>query len=116
VKRITQIFKDLMTPDDQAQSWYGWVTNQMSHAFLGAIIATFTGAYWFIVTIAFAVTKEGFDLYRALSGPALLDSLNDILFWVMGAGAVAGGQFKFWFVFGLFVLLCFGAYYRVKRK
>lgn len=116
MKRITQVFKDLMTPDDQALDWYGWVTNQMSHAFLGALIATFTGAYWLIVTIAFAVTKEGFDLYKAFSGPALLDSLNDILFWVMGAGTVSGGQLKFWFVLGLFVLLCFGAYCKVKRK
>jgi len=116
MKRITQVFKDLMTPDDQAQSWYGWATNQMSHAFLGALIATFTGAYWLIVTIAFAVTKEGFDLYKAFSGPALMDSITDILFWVGGAGSVSGGDYRYWFVFGLFVLLSVGVYFRVKRK
>lgn len=105
-----------MTPDDQAQSWYGWTTNQMSHAFLGAIIATFTGAYWLVVTIAFAVTKEGFDLSKSVNTHALLDSLNDILFWVLGAGSVSGGDYRYWFVFGLFSLLSVGVYFRVKRK
>lgn len=116
MKRITKIFKDLMTPDDQSQSWYAWATNQMSHAFLGALIATFTGIYWFVVTIAFAVTKEGFDLSKAANSKALLDSLNDIFFWVLGAGSVSGGSYKYWFVVAFFIFLCIGVYYRVKRK
>lgn len=104
-----------MTPDDQAQSWYAWATNQMSHAFLGALIAVFAGTYWFIAVLALAVTKEGFDLYKAFSSHALLDSLNDILFWVFGAGAVASDDYRYWFIFGLFIILCIGAYYRVKK-
>lgn len=115
MKRITQVFKDLMTPDSQDQSWYAWATNQLSHAFLGAIIATFTGSYWLVVTIIFAVTKEGFDLYRAFSSKALLDSRNDILFWVLGAGTVAGGNYKYWCASVLFVLFCYGVYSRIKK-
>lgn len=116
MKRITQVFKDLMTPDDQARSWYSWATNQMSHAFLGAVVAMFSGAYWLIATMALAITKEGFDLYKGFSGRALLDSFNDIVFWVMGAGSVSGGNYKYWFIFGLFVLLSVGICFRVKRK
>lgn len=116
MKRITRIFKDLMTPDDQSQSWYGWATNQMSHAFLGALIAVFAGAYWFWAALGVAVLKEGFDLYKVFSGPAVVDSITDILFWVGGAGAVSGEDYRYWFVFGLFVLLSVGVYFRVKRK
>ena len=115
MKRITQVFKDLMTPDAQDSSWYGWVTNQLSHAFLGAVVALFAGAYWFVAVLTLAITKEGFDLYKGFSSHALLDSLNDILFWVMGAGAVASDSYKYWFIFGLFVLICIGSYYRVKK-
>ncbi len=116
MKWTTRIFKDLMTPDDQAQSWYGWATNQMSHAFLGAFIAVFAGAYWLITTLGVAVAKEGFDLYRVFTWPSVVDSLTDILFWIGGAGVVAGGEYRYWFAFGLFVLLGIGVYFRAKKK
>lgn len=105
-----------MKPDDQAQSWYGWATNQMSHAFLGALIAVFAGVYWLWVTLGVAVAKEGFDLFRVFSSPALVDSLTDILFWVGGAGVVAGGEYRYWFVGGLVALLVVGIYFRAKKK
>jgi hypothetical protein len=116
MKWTTKVFKELMTPDDQKQSWYAWVTNQMSHAFLGALIAVFAGAYWLITTLGVAIVKEGFDIYRVFSGPAIIDSITDILFWIGGAGVVAGGEYRYWFAAGLFVLLVVGVYFRVKRK
>jgi hypothetical protein len=116
MKRITEVFKYLMKPDAQEQSWYAWATNQMSHAFLGALIAVFAGAYWLITTLGVAVAKEGFDLYKLFTWPSLSDSLTDILFWVGGAGVVAGGDYRYWFVLGLFVLLAAGIYFRIKRK
>ena len=116
MKRITQVFKDLMTPDAQEQSWYGWATNQLSHAFLGAVVALFTGAYWFAAVVILAVTKEGFDLYKVFNSRALLDSLNDILFWVFGAGMVSGGDYRYWFAVGLIVLFIIGVYFRTGKK
>jgi hypothetical protein len=88
VKRITQVFKDLMTPDDQAQSWYGWATNQMSHAFLGAVISAIVGVWGILVVVAIAVIKEGFDVIK---GAKLLDALLDVAFWVLGAVATHSG-------------------------
>lgn len=105
-----------MTPDDQPQSWYAWATNQMSHAFLGALIATFAGAYWLVLVLGAAILKEGLDLYRLFTWPSAVDSLTDILFWVGGAGVVAGGEYRYYFAFGLFVLLCVGIYFRAKKK
>ena len=116
MKRITKVFKDLMTPDDQSQSWYAWATNQMSHAFLGALIATFAGGYWLIAVLGFAIAKEASDLYKVFNSRAIVDSITDILFWVGGAGVVAGGDYRYWFAVGLFCLLVAGVYCRVKRK
>lgn len=115
MKKVTKVFKDLMTPDDQSESWYGWATNQMSHAFLGALIAIFAGTYWLFVTMIFAVTKEGFDLYRAFNVQAFIDSITDILFWIGGSGVVSGGEYRYLFALGLFVLLSVGIYYRIKK-
>jgi hypothetical protein len=116
MKRITRIFKDLMTPDDQSQSWYAWATNQMSHAFLGALIAVFTGGYWLVATLIVAVIKEILDLSKSFRSKALSDSLSDILFWVCGAGIVAGGEYGYWFAFVLFIMLVIGIRSRVKKK
>ena len=116
MKRITQVFKDLMTPDDQGQSWYAWATNQMSHAFLGALIATFAGAYWLVTVLGVAMAKEGFDLYKVFNSRAIVDSITDVLFWVGGAGVVAGGDYRYWFVGGLFILFCVGVYFRTGKK
>lgn len=105
-----------MTPDDQAQSWYGWATNQMSHAFLGALIAVFAGTYWVVSVLLVAVTKESFDLYRFFSINAIIDSLNDILFWIAGAGVVGSPEYRYWFLAGFFILLSVGIYFRIKKK
>ena len=116
MKRITQVFKDLMVPDDQAQSWYGWATNQMSHAFLGVLIADFSGGYWLVATIIVAVIKEILDLSESFRSKALSDSLSDILFFVCGAGIISGGDYSHWFTAVLFIRLLIGIRSRAKKK
>lgn len=115
MKRITQVFKDLMTPDDQSQSWYGWATNQLSHAFLGAVVALFAGAYWFVVVIALAAIKEAFDLFKVFNRRALLDSLVDISFWLLGAGIVVSEEYKLWIIGAFLLLISVGVYPRIRK-
>lgn len=116
MKAITQVFKDLMTPDDQEQSWYYWACNQMAHAFLGALVAVLFGSYWLISVLLVACIKEFFDLLKKFNRRAVIDSLNDILFWVCGAGIVADYQNKFVYIMIVLCLICFGVYNRVKGK
>ncbi len=116
MKTITQVFKDIMTPDDQPLSWYGWATNQMAHAFLGSLVAVFAGAYWLAITVGLAVTKEGFDLYRSFNRQSIVDSMTDTLFWVTGAGVIGGGEYRLCFAIVFFALLTAGVYCRVKRN
>lgn len=115
MKKVTKVFKDLMTPDDQAQSWYGWVTNQMSHAFLGALIASILGLWGILVALLLAIVKELSDFAKAAK---LLDSLMDIAFWVLGSATVAFSEHKAMLMLTLLViafLLYLGIRPRIKR-
>lgn len=114
MKSITKVFKDLMTPDSQSGDWYSWATNQMAHAFLGACIAVFAGAYWLYITIVAASAKEVFDLMKVFNFGAVIDSLTDIFFWLSGAGIVSGGQYRIYFLILALVVLCVGIYFRLK--
>lgn len=116
MKWTTRVFKDIMTPDDQSKSWYGWASNQLSHAFFGAFIASFAGAYWLLFTLVIASIKEGFDLYKSFNRKTLIDSFADILFWIAGGGIIAGEEYKWVFVVGLVTLLISGMYIRVKEN
>ena len=114
MKRITRVFKDLMTPDDQAQSWYGWATNQMSHAFLGAIISAIIGIWGVAVVAVIAIAKEGFDIFK---GAKFIDSALDVAFWLLGAFAVSTEHLS-WMLFGLIglaIILAIGIRDRLPR-
>lgn len=113
---LSKFFKEIKTPDDQAGNWYAWASNQLSHAFLGATVATFSGSYWFVVTAILAMTKEGFDLSRAFSSSALKDSLTDIVFWILGAGFTAEPDYRIAFAVAIFVLATYGIIRRMKKK
>jgi hypothetical protein len=86
MKLLAYLLKELERPDDQGLSWYGWATNQMSHALIGialaALVLTFaTDAAAMAAVFGFAVVKEILDLAR---GGRLKDSLNDLAFQLMG--------------------------------
>lgn len=98
MKIITTILTTLETPDDQGNDWYGWASNQLSHALIGVVI---TGVLCFLTDpviafgflVGYAASKEFFDLRTKLNLRALRDSLHDILFQTSGS----------WLAIGLFV-------------
>jgi hypothetical protein len=112
MKRVTQVFKDLMTPDDQQESWYGWATNQMSHAFLGAIVAAILGVWGVLVALILGVIKEASDLTKAAK---LLDSVMDVTFWTLGAASVTFSEYIYLVLIALAVLLYYGIRPRIKK-
>ena len=112
MKRITKVFKDLMTPDDQQESWYAWATNQMSHAFLGAIVAAILGVWGVLVALILGVIKEASDLTKAAK---LLDSVMDVAFWTSGAASVAFSEYIYLVLIALAVLLYYGIRPRIKK-
>lgn len=101
-----------MTPDDQSESWYGWATNQMSHAFLGAIVAAILGVWGVLVALILGVMKEASDLMKASK---LIDSILDVAFWVLGAASVAFSEYIYVVLIALAALLYYGVRPRIKR-
>lgn len=113
MKRITQVFKDLMTPDDQSGDWYSWATNQLSHAFLGAVVSVMVGAWGLAVVLFIAVAKEVFDIIK---GAKWLDSIFDIAFWFLGAiSASSNMTLSISGIVCLIILLYVGIYKRIIR-
>ncbi len=43
---IPRIWRDLTTPEDFRDDWYGWVTNKISHIALGFMLAAVPSAIW----------------------------------------------------------------------
>jgi len=91
---IRRILSELRTPDDQGRDWYGWATNQLAHAFLGALVAYAFPAAAIQMTLIVAVAKETVDILRKpISRVALLDSAFDVCFWAIGSAiAITGGD------------------------
>lgn len=121
--KIWTVFSDLMTPDNQAGDWYGWATNQLSHAMLGVVAGGLAVAlgFSFSLTLAFVaavvVTKELGDLAR---GADIWDSANDAAFQLIGV-AFAGSLYLHSFI-GMSVsaavgigLLAYGIFTRVSH-
>jgi hypothetical protein len=80
-----RMIAELETPDEQGRDWYGWASNQMSHALLGVIVALYFPAAPLEMAAIVALLKETGDLYR---GGKFRDSLADVSFWVLGAWLV----------------------------
>lgn len=80
-----QVIMELARPDDQGLDWYGWVTNQLSHCFVGLFLTAVSFLYlqWppLLLILLVATGKEGYDLYN---GGDLKDSINDWLFMIIG--------------------------------
>lgn len=81
---LNTILDSLTTPDNQNRDWYGWATNQMSHALLGVIVAIFFPSAPLQVILIIAVLIESIDFFRIPSRVILKDSIIDIIFWLFG--------------------------------
>jgi hypothetical protein len=94
---ILTLFRELFKPDGQDKDWYTWATNQLSHALLGVVfggVALLSGLDPLGVLLLGAtivVVKEGSDLFR---GASVWDSVNDVLFQVLGGLFVGGLMLK----------------------
>jgi len=88
---ISTILDQLETPDDQGRDWYGWASNQLSHAVLGLLYAGAVQLWLHSVGIGAAVAmtialvKEFFDIRRVPTWRTAQDSLQDVLFQGIGA-------------------------------
>lgn len=109
MKRITQVFKYLMVPDDQGNNWYDWATNQISHAFLGVV---FTVALGPIPTIIFSVSKELLDIRKSFNIRTITDSAEDLAFWFVGCGIIADAKYFYLYMSVLAVLMVRNIYIR----
>lgn len=83
---LSRVLRELERPDDQGKDWYGWVTNQMSHALLGVVVALHFPSAPLQMAAIFALLKETADMFR---GGKIVDSLVDVSFWVLGAMLIA---------------------------
>jgi len=88
---ISTILDQLETPDDQGRDWYGWSSNQLSHAALGLLYAGAVQLWMHsvlagvAVAMAIALVKEGVDIHRVPTWHTAQDSLQDVLFQAIGA-------------------------------
>jgi hypothetical protein len=88
---------DLMTPDAFAGDAYGWITNQLSHAFIGLIITALVAGLldliasdwiedrgmmaWVLVLTGYAF---GWEMAVQHLGGGALDAIADTFFVAMG--------------------------------
>jgi hypothetical protein len=88
----------LLDAADFAGDWYGWITNQMSHALLGLLLYVAFCATWLAFfgeyparIVAFLVVVGGFAFFEVAiqRGGMILDSIEDTAFTAYGAGALA---------------------------
>jgi hypothetical protein len=114
VKWFVHVYKDLITPDDQKDDWYGWASNQLSHAFFGVLVAILSGPLWLWVALGISSIKEGFDIYKSPKWRTALDSAIDIIFWVGGAAILKLGNDGFFVFLGLTLILLLGIRKRIK--
>lgn len=122
---LKSVIDELFTPSSQGNDWYGWTTNQISHAFLG------TFAFWALlflgchVLVAFSVPlcvmliKESIDLMRG--GSTLTDSLTDFLFVLYGVFSAlfswdSAGEWFLGYSAVMSLVLLYGIRQRVKRN
>lgn len=82
---LARIIEELSVPDDQGRDWYGWSSNQLSHAFLGVVVALFYASAPLVAAALAALTKEAVDLLRGRTWRTARDSAWDVAFWMLGA-------------------------------
>lgn len=111
---IKKIMAELKLLDDQGRDWYGWATNQLSHAFLGVAVAVHFPQGGIEVALIIALLKECSDLMRDFSRCTLFDSAQDVLFWALGACLITLNDKISVSVLILFALIC-GIVPRIRR-
>lgn len=108
------VFAELRTPDDQGRDWYGWASNQMSHALLGITVALYFPLAPMVMAFIIGGLKECFDLLRNPSRLGLTDSTQDVAFWVMGAWLITATDHNLAVIAIAFALLC-GTIPRIRK-
>ena len=88
----------LLDADDFYSDWYGWLTNEMSHALLGLLLYVAFCATWLagfgeyparIAALLFVVGGFAFFEVAIQRGGMIWDSIEDTAFTAYGAGALA---------------------------
>lgn len=100
------VIKGLETPDDQGRDWYGWASNQMSHAMLGVIVALYFPTAPLEMALIIGALKECADIIRVPSIATAKDSLWDAAFWVLGAWVAFAPDLTLAVLFLAFALVC----------
>ncbi len=77
---LSRALKELARPDEFKYDWYAWCKNQMSHAFIGFVLAIYLGL---LASIALGLIKETADYVR--DKKMRKDCLADAMFWSLGA-------------------------------
>lgn len=111
---IRTILDQLETPDDQGRDWYGWASNQMSHAMLGVIVALYFQESPLEMALIIGAFKECTDLLRLPTMVTAKDSLWDAAFWVLGAWVASASDLTLAVWFLSFALIC-GVIPRVRK-
>jgi hypothetical protein len=88
---IDTIVKFLKAQDDQGNDWYGWASNQLSHAFLGVFFSGLVlvlGASWYYaiaLLVVLGVAKKLADWSKQiLTWKVVRDTVQDLLFFING--------------------------------
>jgi hypothetical protein len=94
---ISQVRAELSQPDGQRSDWLGWSSNQLSHAFIGSVLAGAAilcgAAPWAaagITATLYAVLKEVPDWLRSPGWATARDSVQDALFVTGGSVLTVG--------------------------
>jgi len=102
---IDTIVKFLKTQDDQGNDWYGWASNQLSHAFLGVFfsgLALVLGASWYYaiaLLVVLGLAKKLADWSKQiLTWKIVRDTIQDLLFFI------SGGTFSLSILYGSIIL------------
>lgn len=103
---FSRIIDALDTPDDQGNDWYGWSSNQLSHAFLGVVIALYFPKAPLEMALIIGSIKECIDLIRVPTFATAKDSLWDAAFWVLGAWVASASDLTLAVWFLAFALIC----------
>jgi hypothetical protein len=105
---IDTIVKFLKAQDDQGNDWYGWASNQLSHAFLGVFfsgLALVLGASWcyaIALLVVLGLAKKLADWSKQiLTWKIVRDTIQDLLFFI------SGGTFSLSILYGsIAVFVC----------
>lgn len=88
---IDTIVNFLKLQDDQGTDWYGWASNQLSHAFLGAffsgLVLVLGGAWYYAIAllVVLGAAKKLADWSKqTLTWKVVRDTVQDLLFFIVG--------------------------------